>query len=327
MKIYDSLKYNDDFTVCLGAINKEIEEIVLHPNTKIINTGAFLECIYLKKVSLNEGLDTIGAYVFSNCDVLEKITFPSTLKKIYGEAFHDCINLKEIDLSNTSLEVIYSDSFDNFENIKWPSSIHIYENLIYNKDYSICFGPKFDSIESIVLHPNTKIINDSAFANCFDLKKVIFNEGLEEIGPYVFKNCPSLEKINFPSALEIIAKDAFGECENLKQIDLSNTKIKGLGDYLFAYCKNLESIKLPNTLEYLNRYCLYDTSVKKLILPKSVTFIHADFTNQKITLYTNKEFTNLNKNVTIKPFTLEELIDQGKSFKEANNIINENEER
>lgn len=69
-----------------------LEEFDAPPGLKEILRWTFYECKNLKKVVLNEGLETLGDYncrynmLFWNSSI-EEITLPSTLKEINGCVF------------------------------------------------------------------------------------------------------------------------------------------------------------------------------------------------------------------------------------------------
>ena len=50
--------------------------------------------------------------------------------------------------------------------------------------------------------PSTLVeIGFNAFYGCIDLREVIFNDGLQKIGPSAFFNCSSMESATSPSTL------------------------------------------------------------------------------------------------------------------------------
>ena len=54
---------------------------------------AFAECLNLTSLTLNDGLETIGANAFNNCQYLTDLNFPSTITSIGGQAFRGCSRL------------------------------------------------------------------------------------------------------------------------------------------------------------------------------------------------------------------------------------------
>lgn len=72
--------------------------LYIPPSVKYISDGAFCDCVNLKTVILNEGLDSIG-YAFWGCGITD-IHIPSSVRHIEGMgAFENCMSLKEITVS------------------------------------------------------------------------------------------------------------------------------------------------------------------------------------------------------------------------------------
>ena len=84
-----------------------LEEFVVPPRLRRIESGAFSSCEKLKRVVLNEGLEKIGdqckgpycSGAFGGIGVKE-ITLPSTLKQIDMHTFKDCDSLRTIYVRN-----------------------------------------------------------------------------------------------------------------------------------------------------------------------------------------------------------------------------------
>ena len=75
-------------------------------------------------------------------------------------------------------------------------------------------------ITSFFLPNCIETIEQSAFMNCTELKKVVLNEGLKEIGPSAFEGCESLSDVNLPDSLENLYYYAFVGCKALKSITI-----------------------------------------------------------------------------------------------------------
>lgn len=56
---------------------------------------------------------------------------------------------------------------------------------------------KLSKFKEVVVPSSVQFINDGAFLNSPNLKKVTLGEGVMSIGNEVFYNCPNLEEINF----------------------------------------------------------------------------------------------------------------------------------
>lgn len=81
----------------------------------------------------------------------------------------------------------------------------------------------------------------------FYLKKVIINEGIEEIGPSALAFSEKLTTIQFPSTLKEIGESAFEGCVSLNNIILPEG-LKRIYKYAFEECISIESIIIPSTV-------------------------------------------------------------------------------
>jgi len=108
-------------------------------------------------------------------------------------------------------------------------------------------------LECITLPSTIVEIGQRAFANCSNLKEVVFNDGIKKIGYRAFYNCRSLESITLPSTVTEIGAEAFSSCAHLRMLGLNEglNKIKNHG---FAYCTSLQSVTLPSTLTVIGDY-------------------------------------------------------------------------
>ena len=104
MKTYKELQYNDDFTICHGPVNPDIQSACLHPNCIKIEAYAFNYCKNLKEIEINENLVYIEDRAFEGSGI-EKIDFSKTKNGIVfmESVFNDCANLKEVMLESKSL--------------------------------------------------------------------------------------------------------------------------------------------------------------------------------------------------------------------------------
>ena len=71
-----------------------------------------------------------------------------------------------------------------------------------------CFIPK--NVVHVKFHPSVVWVPFDAFCKCTQLREVVFNEGLEEIGSRAFQQCTSLESVALPSSVTEIDERAFG---------------------------------------------------------------------------------------------------------------------
>lgn len=163
------LLYPSTFEDCTA-----LTEAFIPKNVQQVQSKAFKGCKALKNVQWESGsvMTDIGAEAFANCEKLALIssstsgsvsTFPDNVKKIGASAFAKTA-LKEIKLKAPSDgDVLYLDK----------------GTFADNKEIT-----KADISET-----NISVIPESCFSGCENLKTMVLNESLSEIGKSAFKNC------------------------------------------------------------------------------------------------------------------------------------------
>lgn len=108
---------------------------------------------------------------------------------------------------------------------------------------------KADSKGVLIIPEDVETISPEEFRGRGDIKKVIFNKNIIQIGERAFAECPSLEKIIFPYE----AKEALW------------------GEAVFAKCPNLREVNLPTSLKVISRNCFREcTALKKIFIPSGI---------------------------------------------------------
>ncbi len=111
-----------------------INPIKTHTNLKevTITSGDITSELFygwknLKKVSISEGVNSIGPYAFRLCQELKEITIPNSVVSIRDQAFADCLSLESVTLGK-GIKLIDYYTFKgcfNLKTIKVPYSIEI----------------------------------------------------------------------------------------------------------------------------------------------------------------------------------------------------------
>ncbi len=139
----------------------------------------------ITKVTLPEGLLTIGAYAFSNCDNLSECDIPSTVTSIGGSAFMGCSILRSITV---------------------PDGV----TKIESWTFAHC-----SNLETVVLGANVKSIGEYAFAYGYTLAQINLPEGLTSIEQRVFAGCHSLRSVIIPASVTVIGSYVFESASSL----------------------------------------------------------------------------------------------------------------
>lgn len=75
----------------------------------------------------------------------------------------------------------------------------------------------------------------------YDIKKVIIEEGVTNIGNNAFNGCSKLAEVHIPKTVKKIGNSAFLNCTALTQIDIPNSVIS-VGTYAFVGCTGLKEV-------------------------------------------------------------------------------------
>lgn len=142
-----------------------------------------------------------------------------------------------------------------------------YYDEINNNDFSHLYD-----IKTIIIEEGITEIGHCTFLGDIcgtellkNLETVVLPESLEKIGDYAFNRCPKLTRINFPSNLKSIGKFAFFGT-NLPYLHLPES-VEEIGEGAFSGCNNLKSAVFTNaTCSMIN--C---NSLAKIVYPESIT--------------------------------------------------------
>ena len=106
-----------------------------------------------------------------------------------------------------------------------------------------------------------------------EIKKIVIESGVTEIGCSAFTDCTSLTDVVIPDSVTCIDNSAFLRCTNLNEISLPDSVIR-LGSGVFEDCTNLKSVRLPQNLTSIPyRFFFGCSRLKSFSLPDSVTQI------------------------------------------------------
>lgn len=151
--------------------------------------GAFYKCTSLTDVVFPETLKGIGFYAFAGCSQLRAVDLSSTqVEELGGRAFGECDLLEEVKLPG-SVTKLYAGAFYNCQSLKSflpgdGSTIEVEDGLVYDGD-TLLFGLIGLEKEEAVIREGTVKVEDWAFMEDKNLKKVVFPDSISKIGDLV----------------------------------------------------------------------------------------------------------------------------------------------
>lgn len=134
----------------------------------------------------------------------------------------------------------------------------------YNSDIKPCLFECSDSLNYVLSGPQTKIIGERAFANCWELKRF---DGLPEVvDKEAFTFCESLKDFNF-STIHNLSPSAFS-FSGLQQIEFP-PHIKNIPQRCFQACLKLRNLNL-NQIENIEEEAFQSSGLRVLNIPVSL---------------------------------------------------------
>jgi len=206
----------------------------------------FADCTGLKKVTLPDGIETIGMEAFRNCVNLSELNLPDSVTGIGFRAFFECRSLPPITLGKR-VRGIQGNAFFGCR-LTVPDDhpfFHFEDGILYSKDGSELISCVSPPDGPCVVAPDVKIIQDYAFWGCDGITEIRLPDGLEEIGMVAFLGCTGLKRLELPDSLLIIHPRAFSGCKGLTGTLAIPPNVTLIGGGAFANCSGLTELTIP----------------------------------------------------------------------------------
>ena len=182
-----------------------------------IGTRAFSSCDALK-ITIPDGVTSIGDYAFYACDGLTSIEIPDSVTTLGKGVFYSCEELINIKNSN-GLTSIGEEAFH------------------------ACY-----KLTGIEIPDGVTSIEQSTFENCTELTNIDIPDSVTSIKDYAFCACAKLTSIKIPNGIPSIGTQTFAACHSLTNIEIPNS-VTSIGQLAFASCTNLTSITFLGTMD------------------------------------------------------------------------------
>lgn len=258
-----------------------LSNISIGKNVNLIDDNAFQGCSALSAIVLPDRLTVLGKEAFRSCPALSSVTIPAGLIKIGADAFNGTPWLT-IEQSKNPLVIVNNILIDseNFysdnENFVIPSGVTAIADNIFFSDYFgdygfakitipdsvISIGDNFClscfSLKEVSMGNNVKIIGDSAFKECVNLKSITIPDSVTEIGNNACCSCYSLAEVKMGNGVISIGDSAFSDSA-ISSISIPDS-VNTIGDEAFYYCGNLSDISFGNNISHIGYRAFFYTS-------------------------------------------------------------------
>ena len=244
--------------------------LILNSNESIYSQ-AFKDCPLLMKITIPDGVTSIGDEAFKGCRLLTSIIIPNTTIDIAENAFADCENIRNATIPTWAVDSVLKnsgvkstltklvlnggetvESLDEYRGLRY---VEIADNIssIAPNAFAFC-----SSLEYVNIGDGVKDIGYDAFACCYALKYLTIGNSVETIGSWAFAHCWSLTSVTIPDSVLQIGERAFMECTGLVSVYLGNS-VSYIESEAFWKCEALETINIPYSVRdmkyYIFAYC------------------------------------------------------------------------
>ena len=222
------------------ALCNNLETITINNDLVNIGKGAFSDCPKLTTVVFNAKVDALGEQLFYNSTGLVRIVLPNNKVTMGNYCFYKCTNLTEIVFQeNTVVEKIEGSVFQdtNVTTFVVESGNQNYqafgELLLDAQGTTIIFAAPYKDYGEYILDSKYVAISDGAFTGT-NIKTLTLTNPNLTIGNFAFANCDNLKKVIFPlDGIKSIGKHAFNYATNLATLE-NLESVKDVNDYAFA---------------------------------------------------------------------------------------------
>ena len=132
--------YMNDYSWSNAPWGTNITKVTIQNGVRSIGAYAFYDCDKLTSVTIPGSAESIGAYAFYDCDKLTSVTIPESVESIGNNAFEWCSGLEKVNIAE-GVKIIEDGAFSScwgMESITIPNSVTSIGEKAVGYDY---FGP------------------------------------------------------------------------------------------------------------------------------------------------------------------------------------------
>ena len=291
----------------------KLTSVTLSNSVTTIEEDTFYGCKSLTSVTIPNSVTTIEDFAFAFCEKITSVTIPNSVTKIGNSVFWGCDALTSVtNLAKTpqkigdktfqkygTLHVVsgckaaykaadYWNNFTIVEDAKDMNSNKITWKLsedgtltISGTDMPDYYRPKGtdapwfsqrSNIKKVVINNGVTNIGSGAFYKCYNLTSISIPNSVKSIGVFAFGACTDLTSVTIPNSVTSIGKKAFYS-SGLTSVAIPNS-VTNIDKAAFAYCSELTSVTIPNSVTAVKDSTFYNcTKLTSVTIPNSVTSI------------------------------------------------------
>lgn len=180
-----------------------------------------------KDIRIPEGMLSISNHSFMQATNAENVTLPDSLVSIEGFAFVFGNNYKKIHIGKNTSDISPTFKVLNYNGIVEIDSNNKYytikDNILYSKDEKTLVCALYRITGKLEIAKGVEKIKSWAF-DVQSMDEVIIQEGLKIIENGAFSQCAQLKRIEIPSSVTTIGTGCFERCSSLESIEINKEK-------------------------------------------------------------------------------------------------------
>lgn len=165
----------------------------------------------ITRISVGEGITSIGDLAFYGCGRVTAVTLPSSVTTIGARAFKDCTALTGVRLPE-GLTSIGEAAFESCEKL---TSVRLPEGLTAIGSYAFY---RCSALSSITIPASVRSMGMVVFAYCSGLTGAEILCPISKVPDWTFYKCTSLTAVSLPDTVTEAGEYSFHECGRLEEI-------------------------------------------------------------------------------------------------------------
>ncbi len=210
---------------------------------KVKSISGFMNNDTITKITIGEGVVSLGNEAFGNCSQVTQIMIPASLESV-SNAFVSCHSLEKFTVAKKNKKFY---TIDGVLIGKYPTGVSLAAYPGGRKG-------------SYTIPKKVTQIGEQSFFGAVNLSKITIPKTCKEMYPNAFDGCTSLTTVDIKSGgIKYLGYKAFANCTSLKQVNIS-ADISGM-DSAFVGCTTLKKVKLDKKNPYMlqKKGVLYST--------------------------------------------------------------------
>lgn len=204
-------------------VPESVQNLIIYPSAQEVPSGLCRNYTNLRKVTLLNGLYSIGENAFEGCENLLEIRICNTMMYIKAGTFKRCRSLAKVEFETSA------------------SSQHQLRT-IEQWAFASCV-----SLERIELPPSVTSVGEHAYFDCNSLVEAnLSTTGITHVSDRAFCYCSALQTVGLPNTVTRIYSAAFSSCLQLVTVVVpKDSQPLLIDDLAFISCFELVNLQIP----------------------------------------------------------------------------------